>query len=477
MRYIIKLLTIQRKKRSTLRQKTLHYFAAFLILMILFTFLSRAADSMTVAVVTVEQPSVRVIEHTVTADGKVMQNREQAVVVEEGIRIKAIYVNEGDSVQKGDLLLKFDLDHLKEVIQEVEKEIKMLELSNDAIEKNKRIQAKTQEAAIKRAQEDYQKIKEDSESSVNEAKRALDEAKQALKQYDKANTQDNDTDNTQNSKESSSNQNSDTKESLLADIEEKEAAYQEALKNQEEALESASRALEDANTPQVVDNTDEVNNLQINALQTKLNKLNKLKKKKGKITSPSEGIITDVSVFSGNQSTQEAAFRMADLNSGVRFLAQFSKSDEKYLSKEASISLTSEGGGTTIDGYQIASIIPDTENADLLNVSVLITDRSLTLGQTATMSVTQTSSDYETTISLSALHESDAGQYVLVMQKKDTVLGEEWFAQKMNVTVLDKNESYAAIEGGALHENQSIIVSSNKSVEDGDRIRLAESDS
>ena len=65
-----------------------------------------AADQAGVAVVHTDRPSNMVITHQVRASGKVVQNQETAVVTEPNQRVTAIYVNEGDRVEKGDLFLK-----------------------------------------------------------------------------------------------------------------------------------------------------------------------------------------------------------------------------------------------------------------------------------------------------------------------------------------------------------------------------------
>ena len=56
---------IRLKGMNSLRQKAFFMLAIFLVLMTAFTVISRAADSVTVAQVDVEDISSKVIEHTV----------------------------------------------------------------------------------------------------------------------------------------------------------------------------------------------------------------------------------------------------------------------------------------------------------------------------------------------------------------------------------------------------------------------------
>ena len=56
--------------------------------MLLFTFLSRAADSVNVAQVETKNSSESVITHEVTGTGKVMGTRERAVFTQEGQKVE-----------------------------------------------------------------------------------------------------------------------------------------------------------------------------------------------------------------------------------------------------------------------------------------------------------------------------------------------------------------------------------------------------
>ena len=64
--------------------KLIKILAGFFVLMLLFTFLSRAADSVNVAQVETKTAQNQVIAHEVTGTGKVMGTRERAVFTQEG---------------------------------------------------------------------------------------------------------------------------------------------------------------------------------------------------------------------------------------------------------------------------------------------------------------------------------------------------------------------------------------------------------
>ena len=56
----------------------------------------------------------------------------------------------------------------------------------------------------------------------------------------------------------------------------------------------------------------------------------------------------------------------------------------------------------------------------------------------------------------------------------ETIMGTEVRARKVGVLVLEKNESYAALEEGTLSAQQDIIVQADKTVQEGSRVRISE---
>ena len=55
------------------------------------------------------------------------------------------------------------------------------------------------------------------------------------------------------------------------------------------------------------------------------------------------------------------------------------------------------------------------------------------------------------------------------------MLGRELTVQQVDVEVADKNDTYAALKEGSLGEGQQIVVSSDRSISGGSRVRLKES--
>ena len=76
---------------------------------------------------------------------------------------------------------------------------------------------------------------------------------------------------------------------------------------------------------------------------------------------------------------------------------------------------------------------------------------------------------------LEALREDENQRdYIYVLGKRSGILGEELAAEKVYVRVLDQNDSYAAIEEGALDADAEVIVSETAELNEWDIVRYKE---
>lgn len=102
--------------------------------------------------------------------------------------------------------------------------------------------------------------------------------------------------------------------------------------------------------------------------------------------------------------------------------------------------------------------------ADLENVQT-------TLGAAAHYECRKQSDLYNQVIPLSALRKDMKGYYCLVAQPRKSILGEEYRAQRVDVQLLYEGTREAAIDG-PVHQEDMIIVRSNKVIGEGDRVRM-----
>lgn len=323
-------------------------------------------------------------------------------------------------------------------------------------------------------QEDKQKIREqvnarpenvsllqNANDQINTAKDALAEAENALSAY-----------NEQQNNSSSASYDEQLK-TLYDDYKAKEEAYNEAVKQRQSTIQSADRTLEDAKAPENVDTaTALTENDDLEEKQLAVDELQKVMDVNGKITAPSDGLITKVNVTTGETTTEDTAIRISDQSAGYKFTATLDKASAKYLSKDDKVTLDL-GNGTTVEGLTVQSIDVSAEDKNSYELTVSIPAKVKKLGSIATLKVEKASKKYDTCVPLGALHSDGDKYYVYVINEKDTILGTETAVDKVQVDILDKNNEQAAIEG-SFSWGQQFVLTSSKTLRNGDRVRLVE---
>lgn len=673
-----------------MKKRVVGAFAGFLAAMLLFTFLSRAADSLSIARVTVKKAERGKINHTVTGTGTVMQNREQAVSTLAGQTVKSIYVEEGQQVKKGDLLFEVDLISLKEQILKQKQEMKKADLQSQDKASSRAAQAQRNAISQGRAAEDYGVAASKGNTAVSRAAAELQKAKKKLKalensgeipagndpveevlrqtcedkkkEYEEAVeykkeledaidkevsraladlskeqetarlmavepeihfsgetnfadidlqaaenagsagvtdiaapivsdaegpvtqgtevsvvpdteemttpdtgqpvTPDTDQPVTQDTgaaatpdtdegpvtpdtgRTDTSGTDDDSEqiidgemggqtqdpwlleqrirqenqylldeaqvqihikeqekadadaalvsyqqekaagaqtsvEEMRAQIKEeiaaKQQAYEDAVTAANDSLRSAGRAIEDANAPQGTDSTGEIDAITREQEELVLEKLETLLEADGKVTAPIDATITKINLMTGEKTPDGTAMLLSDTAAGNKLVVQVDENQEKYIAKgdDATVKANNKKA-ETLENLTVDSVRTNEENAEILDVTVQLPANSLEAGTSATLESTRTSETYDRCIPIQALYEDNGKYYVYVLSESSTVLGTELTVTRLDVTVLDKNETSAALQPGALSSDQQVIVSSDKAISAGSRVRLIE---
>ena len=352
----------------------------------------------------------------------------------------------------------------KDIEADVQKEIKKAEEASKDESGN----------PITLTQEEKQKIREqvnarpenvsllqNANDQINTAKDALTEAENVLSAY-----------NEQQNNSSSASYDEQLK-TLYNDYKAKEEAYNEAVKQRQSTIQSANRTLEDAKAPENVDTATALTaNDDLEEKQLAVDELQKVMDVNGKITAPSDGLITKVNVTTGETTTEDTAICISDQSAGYKFTATLDKASAKYLSKDDKVTLDL-GNGTTVEGLTVQSIDVSAEDKNSYELTVSIPAKVKKLGSIATLKVEKASKKYDTCVPLGALHSDGDKYYVYVINEKDTILGTETAVDKVQVDILDKNNEQAAIEG-SFSWGQKFVLTSSKTLRNGDRVRLVE---
>ena len=259
---------------------------------------------------------------------------------------------------------------------------------------------------------------------------------------------------------------------LLAAVQTAGDAYEDAVLAANEAAVTAGRAVAAAGISDASDSTLAVGEITVEQMELQLEKLERLLEADGRICAPSDGLITEIAVNIGERTADTPAVRMADLAKGYRFTAELTKEQETYIGAGDEVTLI-DSRRNQLEQLTVESVAADGENEGVYEISVPLPDDTLELGAAAVLDYSSPSQTYAICVPLAALHLDERNQpYVLTYDEQDSVLGKELRARKVSVNILDQNESYAALADGSISSQDGVIVSADKAVDDGSRIRL-----
>lgn len=412
---------LQHSKTSSL-SSTLHFVVRFSALMLLCALLCRAVQSASMPTVIVGSPTSGEIEQLKTLSGSISPQISIPVNVPDGITVENVSVQVGQSVQNGDVLLTLSTDELQERIDTLETQIAQLNAQKEQLE-SQLDYAPTNpvtdaQLALQRAEEDRQFCIEDSDASQDAliaADRAVEDAEIALQRA------------------------LDTyaEQQLQADKANKVSAAEAAVLQQQ---------LDDLLVQQ--DNYQDLLNAQ------------------GNICAEMSGIVMGVTAIAGIP-CDGTAITLGDTNGGwlltLKIEAEIFNS---YPNQNPEIEVV-QGN---VNGKGTLQNLSEADGQTIL--TILLSDGAWSTGD-ATSTLRFSSRHYDTCIPVSALHQDSSGWYIYLVNTTSTILGMENRLTPLPVTLLEKNDNTAAVEGVSLQS--TIAVHSNKPLYAGDTVKVATS--
>lgn len=473
------------------QKKLVKWIGIFFAAMLGFTFLSRAADSLNVANVNTKKMQNQVIAHNVKGAGRVEGTKERAVFVLAGQKVEQVFVKEGQSVKKGDTLFVLNQDTLQETAEKKQMEIDAALRKTEDLKSADSVEGKKKETEKTRAQQNYNDAIKYGDINMANARMEVDAARQKLQEFYNARAQaqsmlsqgdDSLSDGTSAHLESGQSQ--ENVQESAADIytKEQEAALQAEIRAREETLNQviiarnkevreAERAVQDAEMEEATDGSLENAEAELSALQKESGKLQALLEAKGEVKAPADGVIKSMGASTGSQTTEEASVILYETGGNLRMTGAVSKEELKYVEIGGKVSVKGSSG-TEISEAQIETVSEAEEDKDSRQISILLPENTLSVGETAEFLITKEEGPFTTCVPLSALREENGRSFVYVTDTENTILGERLVARKVEVTVHDKNSSYAALEAGSLSSEQQVIVSTDREISEGSPVRL-----
>ena len=546
----------------------------FLIVMVIFTFLSRALDSVTIARVQTGYGKQGSVSYRITGEGTFEADRLSYRPLPEGMRVDTILARPGDVVQAGDTILTLQMEPLQEKREELavalrqaelalEQErlsgreiprvtqemlaLQQMEVDQRALELGRQDLADAQEEydqnvdalrlehdrladrsedeirqdarnALKSARRVYDAAKLDRDSAVKRAER---EVREKQKKLDRLNAQEDPSEEAvadaeealaaaeedlelvkeeqdilveeaKASLRSAEEDYDDRSYDTLKAQEDCKKAYEDGVKAEdeklalaqrkvlelEEALRQSGQNLEnaritDAGTRSEEEKTREISRLRQESMELDLEqkrrslaKVEELISREGAVTAVSRAVVAGLDLQEGGLIGAADQIRLAE--GRMLFRAQVDKEEAALLVQGQRMSLKRTGEAKELNAV-VESVDRLSEDGKC-TVSASLAEGEGWLGETCSFTVVLQSGVYPMVIPIEALREDTIGYFCLAVQPEKTILGEELTAVRVNVEVLEKSSTSAAVSG-AVTSVTPLVLSSNKSVSPGDRVR------
>lgn len=444
------------------RKKLLKWCGMFFAVMVIFTAVSRAASSISVAQVETGKIQNKTIAHVVQGSGTIEGTKERAVFVLEDQLVKQVLVREGQVVKKGETLLVFSTDQLKETIREKEDRIEELTLQIGDLESQAQVAETAKKRALRRAQEDYNLAEGNGSVTISNARRELEAARRKLDDYYASLSGEFTDEPADKSQE----------QALLDEIRMRQEAVDQAVMSSNQDRLAARRGMEDAAAESARDSTVENVRRELAREQEELENLNKILKRKGRVKAPVNGVIKGISAVTGGLTGQDAAMVLYETTGTFRVETSITEEDVKYA-RVGEKAVLKGADGVEKTGV-IEAVGEDRENPELQKISIAVSEGEFRIGENVEIEISREEGPYSACVPLGALGEENGKNFVYVADTQDTVLGEVLVARRVQVNVKNKNASFAALEEGVLTADQRIITYSDREITEGSRVRLME---
>ena len=451
----------------------------FLIFMWLCTLISKSVYASRLPMVATCGIDSKYIEHVVEAEGIVEAGGKLPVTALSGLRVAEVSVQTGDRVEEGDLLFTVDLEDMKEIMADQELACQRTQLQIDAILHNRELAQEQKTLDEARAREDYDALARYQDTLVGRAAENVVQAEEALDKLQAENRahegdwqKEDGEAKTEEEMEAERNAREEEEERLKQELQAAAYAEADAKWNRENIMKDAGRRLEDIVSEEDADATLAVYRAEVENIQEKLSAYREILSGEGRITAPLSGIITDVYVQAGGRVPDTASFLMADDEVPCQFRVPLTKEEKTYVNLNDEVKLKL-GGRSELNAR--VDYLMENENAPGSYTAILrLPEETGTPGQSGTLICAKAGEKQPCCVPLLALHENPGGSsFVYVVSEREGILGMEYYVEEINVSVVDKNDKFAAVEGAVTTESR-IIQSADKEIAKGDVVRLSE---
>lgn len=283
------------------------------------------------------------------------------------------------------------------------------------------------------------------ESAVSEAQAAIDTAREALNRA---------------RRESEDNQYSEEEELYAAG----------------RAVETAQAALEDARRQaEVLQKEGEIDRITCESERSDKEKsraaLQEILDNGGRLLAPAPGTVVRTLERGDKTKEGEDAVILSSADRGFVFEGKLDKDSARRFSAGDKGELHYKLDGSTQKADVEIHSISTPDESDQVLVTAVLPEGDYTSGMPAQLFLSRKSETYQNCLPLTALRSDSGGDHVFVLRRQSSVLGTEWVIARVDITVKERDSQMMYVDGALTYSDQ-VVISSNKIMSEGDRVRI-----
>ena len=283
------------------------------------------------------------------------------------------------------------------------------------------------------------------ESAVSEAQAAIDTAREALNRA---------------RRESEDNQYSEEEELYAAG----------------RGVETAQAALEDARRQsEVLQKEGEIDRITCESERSDKEKsraaLQEILDNGGRLLAPAPGTVVRTLERGDKTKEGEDAVILSSADRGFVFEGKLDKDSARRFSAGDKGELHYKLDGSTQKADVEIHSISTPDESDQVLVTAVLPEGDYTSGMPTQLFLSRKSETYQNCLPLTALRSDSGGDHVFVLRRQSSVLGTEWVIARVDITVKERDSQMMYVDGALTYSDQ-VVISSNKIISEGDRVRI-----
>ena len=217
------------------------------------------------------------------------------------------------------------------------------------------------------------------------------------------------------------------------------------------------------------DSTENVQKIEIDSIQKELSELYAVQSQRGEVKADKSGYVLNVQVEVGNRTSDTAAIILADENEPYQFRFSITKEQGKYLHLDDKIELEIKDKGSEVNVDYMEG-----NSAGGYDITCKLSEAIEKPGISGNIRKVEQGELHSVTVPAEAIHEESKNYFIYVLKEKMGILGKEYYAEKIKVSILDQNDTFVALKEGSIGADMDVITSYSKEIEQGDIVRLTE---